>query len=569
MKRGQLAILLFAALAVAAIAFAGGGGDDGGGDGGTTARESGDAPAKAPAGALRVSFPYSPEKEPLLKPLIERFNASRTEVAGKVVFVEGRPESSGVTEQQVAQGRDQPVAWSPASSLWGRLLNFEADRPLVPDENPSIVRTPLVIAMWEPMAKALGHPRKPLGFEDILKLARSKAGWADYGLPEYGAFKLVHTNPDYSTSGLSAVVAEYYAATGKKEGLRPEDVTGKARDTVRAIERSIVHYGDITPFIAEQMRKGGLGYASAVAMEEATLLDFNAKRGKLPKLVAIYPKEGTFFSDSPFIVLDADWVTPELREGALAFQKFLAQEITPEVAARGGFRPANLDAEPVAPINAENGADPKQPERELGLPEPRVLALLKRTWREDRKPANVLLVLDTSGSMGDESRLDNAKQGLEVFLSQVAPQDRVGLTTFSDQITPLVPVGPFRQNKGELQQTISRLIAEGGTAFYDAAAEGFAAVRDLADRDDRINAVVLLTDGEDTDSTRDVDAVVRELEGQGDSSTQVRVFTIAYSAGARGAREALERIAEASGGNSYPCDPENIEAVYRSISSFF
>ena len=57
-----------------------------------------------------------------------------------------------------------------------------------------------------------------------------------------------------------------------------------------------------------------------------------------------------------------------------------------------------------------------------------MLALLKRTWREDRKPANVLLVLDTSGSMHDESRLDNAKQGLDVFLSQVAPQDRVGLT---------------------------------------------------------------------------------------------------------------------------------------------
>jgi Ca-activated chloride channel family protein len=568
MKRGQLAILLFAALAVGLIAFAGGSTSDEEGSG-TTSRESGEAPAKAPAGALRVSFPYSPEKEPLLKPLIERFNASRTEVAGKAVFVEGRSESSGVTQQRVAQGRDEPVAWSPASSLWGRLLNFEADRPLVPDENPSIVRTPLVIAMWEPMAKALGHPRKPLGFEDILKLARSKAGWGDYGLPEYGAFKLVHTNPDYSTSGLSAVVAEYYAATGKKEGLRPEDITGRARDTVRAIERSIVHYGDITDFIAAQMKKHGLGYASAVAMEEATLLKFNRERGNLPKLVAIYPKEGTFFSDSPFIVLDAEWVTPELREGALAFQRFLAQEITPEVAARGGFRPADLDAEPVAPITAENGADPEQPARELGLPEPRVLALLKRTWREDRKPANVLLVLDTSGSMAEEQRLDNAKQGLEVFLAQVAPQDRVGLTTFSDQITPLVPVGPFRENKEELRQTISRLIAEGGTAFYDAAVEGYTTVRDLADRDDRINAVVLLTDGEDTDSMRDVDAVVRELEGQGDSATQVRVFTIAYSAGARGARDALQKIAAASGGNAYPGDPENIEAVYRSISSFF
>jgi Ca-activated chloride channel homolog len=567
MKRGQLAILVFAALAVGLIAFAGGGSDDGGGDGSGSASTP---PPKAPAGSLRITFPYSPEKKPLLEPLIERFNASETQAAGKAVFVEGVAESSGVTEQRIAKGRDQPVAWSPASSLWGRLLNFEADRLLVPDENPSIVRTPLVVAMWEPMAKALGYPDKPLGFEDILRLARSKAGWGDYGLPQYGAFKLVHTNPDYSTSGLSAVVAEYYAATGKKEGLRPEDVTGKARETVKAIERSIVHYGDITDFIAAQMKKNGLGYASAVAMEEVTLLKFNRERGgSLPKLVAIYPKEGTFFSDSPFIVLDADWVTPELREGALAFQRFLAKEITPEVAARGGFRPADLETKPVAPITVENGADPAQPERELELPEPRVLALLKRTWREDRKPANVLLVLDTSGSMNDESRLESAKQGLDVFLSQVAPQDRVGLTTFSDVITPLVPVGPFRENKTKLEQTVSRLIAEGGTAFYDATSNGYRTVRDLAGRDDRINAVVLLTDGNDTDSKNTLNSVVQELEGQDDSSTQVRVFTIAYSVGAAGARKALEEIAAASGGNSYPGNTETIESVYRSISSFF
>ena len=149
------------------------------------------------------------------------------------------------------------------------------------------------------------------------------------------------------------------------------------------------------------MRKGGLGYASAVAMEEATLLDFNLdkQRGTLPKLVAIYPKEGTFFSDSPFIVLDADWVTPELREGALAFQRFLARRSRPRWRRASGFRPADLESRAGRPITAANGVDPEQPERELELPEPRVLALLKRTWREDRKPANVLLVFDTSGSM--------------------------------------------------------------------------------------------------------------------------------------------------------------------------
>ncbi len=47
------------------------------------------------------------------------------------------------------------------------------------------------------------------------------------------------------------------------------------------------------------------------------------------------------------------------------------------------------------------------------------------------------------------------------------------------------------------------------------------------------------------------------------------MFTIAYSAGAAGAAEALEAIAKASGGQPYEGDTEDIEAVYRSISSFF
>jgi Ca-activated chloride channel family protein len=568
MKAGQLAVLLLAAVAVGAIAlFAGGGGDDGGGDGGGGGAKS-EKTASAPKNAITVSFAYSPEKEVLLKDVIERFNDSGAQSGGRPVFVKPEIVASGDAEAKIGAGRLKPVAWSPASSMWGRQLNFEADQALVEDENPSIVRTPLVIAMWEPMARALGYPKKPVGFGDILALAQSKDGWASRGRPEFGAFKLVHTNPDFSTAGLSAVVAEYYAATGKKEGLQPSDVDGRARARVKAIERSIVHYGDTTLFIADQMRKGGPGYASAVAMEEATLLDFNKHRGGQPKLIAIYPSEGTFYSDNPFIVLQGDWVTPEQKSAAAVFQRYLAKQITPSVAARGGFRPADLQAKPVEPVSEANGADPSQPKRVLGLPEPRVLAQLKKSWREDRKPANVLLVLDVSASMADSSRLRNAKDGLKVFLKQVQPQDRVGLLTFSDEITPLVPIGPFAQQRARLEATIDRLLADGGTAAYDATIRGYETVRALGG-EGRINAVVLLTDGEDTDSNRSAEDVQRELQRQGDSRTQVRVFTIAYSAGAAGAKEALQRIAAASGGNSYTGDTEDIESVYRSISSFF
>ena len=565
MKRGQLLLAIVAALAVGAVAwFAGGQGEQEDEQASKPA-----AGAKAPANAIRVSFAYSPEKEKLLKPLIASFNREGAEVGGRPVFIEGINAASGDAEARIANGSFKPVAWSPASSLWGRLLNFEADRPYTADEAPSIVRTPLVIAMWEPMARALGHPRKRLGFADILRLSTSGKGWAEYGRPEFGAFKLVHTNPDYSTSGLSAVVAEYYAATGKKEGLTEADVNAPAaRKRVRDIERSIVHYGDTTLFIAEQLKKEGPGYASAVAMEEVTLLDFNRTRGDREKLVAIYPGEGTFDSDSPFFTLDADWVSAEQAEGAKAFQEYLAEEITPEVAARSGFRPSDRAKAPVAPITAANGADPKQPERVLAPPEPRVLARIKEAWRRDRKPANILLVLDTSGSMNEEDRLERAKQGLESFFRGVEPQDAVGLTIFSDQVQPLVAPAPLTKNGAELRARVRDLIADGGTAFFDATVEAFDTVREQGETD-RINAVVLLTDGEDTDSQLGVDEVVRHLESQGDSANRVRVFTIAYSSGATGARENLKRIAAASGGLDYEGKTENIESVYRSISSFF
>jgi Ca-activated chloride channel family protein len=554
LKRGQLLIAIVAAAAVALVAVLSTGGGD-------SPQEEGQ---QAPEGAVRVSFAFSPEKEKLLEPLIREFNGQD----GRA-FVEGEVVSSGDAETRIAEGRYEPVVWSPASSLWGRLLNFDADRALVPDEIPSIVRTPLVIAMWRPFAEALGWPRQQIGFDQIIELARSNQGFAEFGHPEFGRFKLVHTNPDFSTSGLEAVVAEYYAATGKREGLTEDDVSAsKARRVVRDIERSIVHYGDTTLFIADQMRANGPGYASAVAMEEVTLLEFNRNRGSQPPLVALYPPEGTFYSDNPFIVLDAPWVSAAERAAAGRFQEFLAERIDPARAARSGFRPADLEQEPVAPVSSENGVDPAQPERVLGLPEPRVLDRIRRAWREDRKPASVLLVVDTSGSMNDEDRLARAKEGLDTFFEQVGRQDDLGLTIFSDQIQPLIPVGPFRQNEPEIRDTVRHLIADGGTAVWDATVQAFEEVRADADTS-RINAVVVLTDGEDTDSSATIEDAVSAVRAQGDSDDQVRVFTIAYSAGAAGAAEGLEAIAKASGGQAYEGDTEDIESVYRSISSFF
>jgi Ca-activated chloride channel family protein len=542
--RGRAAVLALAAIAVAISFAARGGGEPG-------------SPARAGPGAILVRFVYSTEKTAFMAALVERFNASGPRVSGRPVFVDGSAIASGAAEQRIAAGTLKPVVWSPASSLWGRLLNYDADRTLAPASSPSLMRTPLVIAMWEPMARAMGWPRTPIGFGDLLRLARSRAGWGAYGRPDLGPFKLVHTNPDFSTSGLEAVVAEYYAATGRRSGLTTNDVTAsRARLQVRDLERSIVHYGDTTPFVAERMRKEGTGYASAVAMEETTLLHFNRGRSGADRLVAVYPSEGTFFSDNPFMVLDAPWVRPEQARAAAAFQRFLLAQITPEVARRYFFQPAGSG--PPAPGVAT-----------LSLPGPRVLAAIRRAWRRDRKPANIMLVVDTSASMEDEHRLDGAKEGLRAFLARVQPQDRLGLMAFSGAVRTLAPVAPVSGRRALLERMVAGLRTDAGTAIHDATAAAVGRVSALPTRAGHINAVVLLTDGQDTSSELSLDELLARLNAGRDDANRVRVYTIAYSAGAAGEAKSLARIAAASGGAAYTGSTGDIESIYTSISSFF
>jgi Ca-activated chloride channel homolog len=526
--------------------------------------ESGPKPS---ANALRLRFVYSPEKQALIEQLIGKFNSARKKSGGRDVFIDGQVMTSGEAETRIARRKIQPVIWSPASSLWGRLLNYEGDPSWVPRSNPSIIRTPLVIAMWEPLARALGWPRRRIGFRDVLALATSPRGWAAYGKPQFGTFKLGHTNPDFSTSGLSAVAAEYYAVTGKREGLTVADVDDPStRRDIRKIERSIVHYGDTTLFFAEQLAKYGPGYASAVAMEEVTLVDFNENhRGT--KLVAIYPSGGTFYSDDPLITLDAPWVTRRQKAGAAVFAAWLKANLTPALAARYGFRPADLRAPVGSPIDAAHGADPAQPRRVLSLPDPDVLARVQQAWRQDRKPANVVVVVDTSSSMSEEDKIDQARGGLRVFFSQLSPQDRVGLVSFSDRPSTLAGLRPFGLTHRRLERLVSELFPNGNTALYDATGRGVAMVRARRDPT-RINAVVVLSDGEDNASSLGRAALLESLRLQSQSEgLAVRVFTIAY--GRKADRVALQEIADSSGGNAYAGDETQVADVFNRISSYF
>jgi Ca-activated chloride channel homolog len=498
---------------------------------------------------IRLSFVYTPDAEDLLAPLIEQVNSEHHRLGGREVRVDGTAVTSGEAEAALATRRLQPVLWTPASSLWGRLLNYDGSTDWVPAENPSLVASPQVIAMWRPLARALGWPDSKIGWNEILALARSRRGWAEYGHPEYGPFRLGHTNPDFSTSGLFAIASEYYAVTGKRTDLTLADVHRPAvRAAVSAIERSIVHYGETAAALTDQMDRYGEAYVHAVYIQETTLREFNKDRRQATPLVGVRPADGTFVADYPLIVLDAPWVSPDSREAGDFFGRWLRQRITPEMASKSGFR-----------------LSPPSGMARLELPQPDVLSAIRTAWHEDRKPANIVLVVDTSSSMGGAGRLDAAKVGLQSFLRELSDRDRVALLTSGESVDTKVALGPPPRSRPAVANAVGKLFPNGELPVYGAVSQALDDIHTLSDPS-RINAVVVLSDGAGT--TAGLDGLLGKIrESPVTEGSNVRVFTVAYGGNADAG--ALQRIAEASGGAFFAGGPKDIKDVYRSLSSYF
>src|SRR4051794_29446438 len=219
-SRAPLIVAIVAGVALIAIARA----VTSGGSGGSGGSGSGSGSSGSGGNCTRLAVTASSEKAALLSGIAESYGKANHKVTGRCVRVTVTSKASGGATDALARGWDErvdgprPDIWTPASTSWTVLLRqrlAERDaQPLVPTSLPSLARTPLVLAMPRPMAVALGWPATPIGWSDLLALARDPCGWGKYGHPEWGRFKLGKTNPDFSTSGLNATIGTYFAATG-------------------------------------------------------------------------------------------------------------------------------------------------------------------------------------------------------------------------------------------------------------------------------------------------------------------------------------------------------------------
>ncbi|WP_337174751.1 VWA domain-containing protein [Paludisphaera sp.] len=170
-------------------------------------------------------------------------------------------------------------------------------------------------------------------------------------------------------------------------------------------------------------------------------------------------------------------------------------------------------------------------------------------------PTTIVLVVDRSGSMNVEERLESLKGAVARFVERMPRGSKVAVVSFSAQVEL---AQPFTTDRRKIRATVDELFADGPTRFHDAVAEAV----DLLAKQRGRRAIIALTDGQDTHSTtalEDVAARARELG--------LPIYTLGLGDEREIAVAELKALARATRAEYYPArKSEELRKVYEAIA---
>lgn len=174
------------------------------------------------------------------------------------------------------------------------------------------------------------------------------------------------------------------------------------------------------------------------------------------------------------------------------------------------------------------------------------LSVLPRHGRHpDRRPMNLAVVLDRSGSMGDEGKMEYARAALHRLIDQLGKDDIFSLVIYDDVVEVARRAGKVR-DRGELHRLVDRIEPRNATNLGGGLMEGLRQAEEHARRS-HVNRVVLLSDGLAnrgiTDPVRLAD-IACGYRARGISVTTMGVG-LEYN------ENLMSGLAEAGGGNYY------------------
>ncbi|RZS63433.1 Ca-activated chloride channel family protein [Agromyces ramosus] len=561
-----------------------------------------DEPAAAAGAApcTTVTVLSSLENSEMVSRLVDGYNGQPRDVDGKCVSVVATKDKSGLAAEDAAANfqalpEDQrPTVWIPDASSWIGIARNTGGGASVPAESASVGSSDIVLAMPKGLATAIGWDQESPTWDEVFAASEDENAWTDLGHPEWGTFKLGKTSPLIASSGEAALLASYGSAAGSLADLTADQIEdAEVTDEVRQHELSTSHYM-ATPehflWHARQSEDAGSvsDFLSAVIVDEKSVWDYNrgiTSRDGVTRvqsdppeeqLVPIYPSDGYYEADNPAVVMTGTWVDDDEAAAGQDFLRYTATKQGQQIVRESGYRDLNGELDPLV---AEVGALSTDQTGALPFPSARVIRASHEAFPEVRKRAEVLFLVDVSGSMeepitGGKTKLAAAKDAITQALGHFTPGDNVGLAAFSavddGPITPglVSPVADIGTERAGFLKALGALKPIEFTPLYSAV-DTFVQERSNDWQADRINAIVLLSDGKNETLTPTItaDQMIGNLKGHHDHNP-VLVFTLAYGADADVAT--LQSISSATGAHYYDAtDPTKVGDVLGDLVTSF
>lgn len=164
----------------------------------------------------------------------------------------------------------------------------------------------------------------------------------------------------------------------------------------------------------------------------------------------------------------------------------------------------------------------------------------------ERPAANLVFLIDVSGSMQPENKLPLVKRGLRLLVPQLQAEDRLGIVTYAGSAgVALNSVRCTEGNKAKALQVIENLGAGGSTHGSEGITTAYRMVNEEY-RKNAINRVILCTDGDFNVGVTNSDELVRMIREQ----AQKDVFLTVLGFGMGNLKDdRLEQLADEGDGN--------------------
>ncbi|QFS51098.1 VWA domain-containing protein [Nostoc sphaeroides] len=431
-------------------------------------------------------------------------------------------------------------------------------------ESPLVASSPMVFMAQTDIARGLRKVPDPYKALVTAKTHRDIDPTAPPLTVNY-----VHTAPTRSNSGLQTLVAQFVSVSGKRpEQLTVADVQ-KFQPQIQQIQSKITRYGVSTNSLAKAIVTNGTFWASVGSVYESSVIAANASlQPGQQRYEAVYPKM-TFSSNMRAILPNAPWISADEKVAAQKFITYLRSPEIQNIVTSLGLRPGTPGIALGAKFSPEFGVDPQAKYDSLRPPQPEVVEAMLKSWQEyAKKPSLVVVVVDSSGSM-EGKKLAAVQNTVLSYINTLGPKEQIALIDFDSQIRPPVLVDGTPQGRDRGLQFVSGLKADGGTALYDATIFARNWLQQNL-RKDAINAVLILTDGEDSGSKTSLEQLEKELPKSGFNSDQrIAFFTVGYGKEGEFDADALKKIADLNGGYYSNGDPESIARLMADLQVEF